>query len=693
MTNSPNKAIKSFSRKIFAWITCAVFAFYLLPTPEAHAATASLSLSPSSGSFEVESTFDVSIFLNTQGNVVNTIDLALRYPQDKLQLVSSGTGKSIVGLWTSQPKYNNQTGTMELTGGIPGGVNVERGLITSLTFRVKAVGTAVVRFERTRILLNDGLGTEVLTQAQNSLYELSLPPPAGPVVVSDTHPDQTQWYRSNTLSLRWGIEAGADGFSYVISDNPADVPDEISEGVRRDITYRNLGDGRKYFHIRALRDGQWGGITHFALNIDTTAPADFEVEVVPSAKTSRPQPVLQFSTTDAASGTDHYEIKLVPLTEGATPQANDEEIFIEAKSPYIPDSLEKGSYDFIVRAFDKAGNYREVKQRLDIVPVIFRFIANRGFEIGSALVIPWWLIFLLLFIILILLFILARRARHWHWHVDRRRTAMELPDPLRVQMEELEKYRAKYGRLAAIALLLCASMLTGGPHAYAQDEAVKSDVFEAPMFTTISKQITNEEIFYIGGKAGSANAEVILYVQNVQTAETLSETIKSDKNGDWFYRHDSFLATGQYVLWAQARSGNQLSPPSPQTTIEVEETAIQFGATRISYATLYLILLVLALVVLAGLIWYIIYHASQGRRKHALMQKEITDVHESLSRGFAVFNRDIQAELEIIKKAKLSQKLSQEEHEREEQLLKDLDNIQQYIKREVWDVERLEGSR
>jgi len=677
--------------KALAVLACAVFAFSVFTgIPTAQAAVATISLSPSSGSFQVDSTFDVSIFLNTQGNSVNTIDLALRYPPDKLQLVSSGTGKSIIGLWTSQPKYNNQTGLMELTGGVPGGVNVERGLITTLTFRVKSMGTAVVRFERTRVLLNDGLGTEVLTQTQNSLYELTLPPPSGPVVVSDTHPDQTRWYRDNNVSLRWGVEAGADGFSYMISDNPGDIPDEISEGGRRDQSYRSLGDGRRYFHIRALRGGQWGGTTHFALNIDITAPAEYEIEIIPGARTSRTQPVIQFSTTDALSGTDHYELKLVPLTMDATVPVESESIFIEAQSPYIPQTLEKGNYDVIVRAYDKAGNYREVTQRLSIVTAVFRFIGDKGFEVRSSLMIPWWLIFILLLVILVMLAILARRARMWHDHVHDRRESKALPTPVQTQMDELQKYRERYGKLAAVALMLAASLF-GGLGANAQGTTVLEDVFDAPLITTLSANITNEEIFYIGGKAGTASAEVVLYIQNIQTAETLSETIQSDKAGNWFYRHDAFLATGRYVLWAQSRSGSQLSPPSPQVQIEVEETAVQFGATRISYATLYLVMLVLSLLILIGMVIYIIYHAGQGKRKHALMQKEIAEAEESLRRGFAVLSRDIKAELDIMHRAKLSQKLSAEQQEKEAMLLKDLDDMQQFVSKEVWDIERLEN--
>ncbi len=671
----------------------AAFAFQLSPAKSAQAAvTSTLFLSPSSGTFVVDSTFDVSVFLNTQGNTVNTIDLAIKYPPDKLQLVSSGTGKSIIGLWTSQPKYNNQTGTLELTGGIPGGVKVDKGLITTLTFRVKAVGSAVVKFDRTRVLLNDGLGTEVLTQNQNSLYELILPPPAGPVVVSETHPDQTQWYRSNTVILKWLLEEGADGFSYIISDQPIDVPDEISEGVQRDVVYRNLADGRKYFHIRALRAGSWGGTTHFALNIDTSPPAEFKPEVTPSARTDRTQPVIQFATTDSLSGTDHYELKLVSLKLSKANVSSDDAIFIEAQSPYIPTELSLGNYDIIIRAYDKAGNYREATQRIEIVSGYLKFVSKRGL-VFAGYTFPWWILLLIMLIIIIALWILGRRMHLWHRQVHSQLNTGELPSELESQMDELQKYRARYGKMAVILLAAFMSLsLFSGAQAQTR-EATKAEVLDSPLITTVSQNITNDEIFYIGGKTGRANAEVVLYMQNLQTAETISETLSSDKNGEWFYRHNTFLNAGNYVFWAQTKSGNELSPPSPQVRVSVEETAVQFGATRISYATMYLILFVAALIILISLVIYIIYHGVRGRKKHAIMLTQLSEAQESLRRGFAVLNRDIQAELETIHKVKLNQKLSQEEREREEQLLRDLDDIQQHVSKEIWDIENAEHVR
>ena len=66
--------------------------------------------------------------------------------------------------------------------------------------------------------------------------------------------------------------------------------------------------------------------------------------------------------------------------------------------------------------------------------------------------------------------------------------------------------------------------------------------------------------------------------------------------------------------------------------------------------------------------------------------KELLVAVESILRGFAVLRRDIEAELEVIKKAKLGKELSAEEKKREEELLRDLNWAERYIGKEIWDV-------
>lgn len=644
---------------------------------------ARLIISPTSATFEVGSTFTVSILLDTEGESINAFDVVLKFPPDKLQVVSPSVGKSITEIWTGPPQYNNRTGIVRLKGGITNGITVSQGLITELIFRVRQVGTGILSFgESTTVLLNDGKGTEALSDTTRGVYHFVLPPPAGPTVASETHPDQTLWHSRSDVIFRWGNEGtGIAGYSYMISKDPIDVPDNISEGGRTNVTYSDLSDGTQYFHIKSLRGDVWGGVTHFAINVDTEPPAEFPVTISPSAYTTNTKPIVLFESTDVHSGMDYYEMKVISLSPT---QTSDEIFFIEVQSRQILE-LEYGRYDIVIRAHDQAGNIREVVKRVTIVGSLFRVIPGGGLQIGTFPTIPWSISSLSVIFIIGALTYVARRSRKWHVTYRNRSGKHAIKEEMKGKLDELKKYRGKYTKVV-IALILFTSVLFRVDTVFAQSE----QSLPPPIITTVSKNISNEDIFYVGGKAGNTGGEVVLYLQNMQTGEVFNWMVLVEERNEWFYRHDSFLTSGDYTIWAQQRLGDQISAPSPQQNLQVRTTAIQFGSSRFSLETLYLIIAIILLIVIISLLGYILFHVYHGRKWRKRFLKEVHEAEEALRHGFMVLRRDIQAELGIVKQMKLKGALAQEEERREAQLLEDLDSIEKNIGREIMDIEELE---
>jgi len=583
---------------------------------------------------------------------------------------------------------NNQTGRIQLQGGIPGGITTSNGLITTVTFRVISVGNAFVRFlDDSVVLLHDGLGTDALSDTGTGIYTLILPPPAGPTVVSQTHPEQSVWYPNPNITFTWASQEDVDGYSWVFNKEPVDIPDDIIDGSRTRVGYTNLGDGIYYFHIKAFRRQSWGGITHFAAKVDASPPAEFPIGIEGSSRTTNRQPSIRFATTDALSGMDHYTLKIVPLSLNAAPPDGgapvNQPLFIEVESPYVTSPLELGRYDVIVRAHDKAGNYREVVKHFSIVSSPFQFIRGEGLQITSTFLISWTWFWILSVLLILALSYGGVRVAKWHRDFDIKRAEKILPKQVKEQLEELKNYRKKYGSKIAVLLLFLFGAAWGSQPVLAQEAELAP-----PLITTISREISNNEIFYVGGKTGVSFGEVTIYLQNLRTGETFSYNVSSDRQGDWFYRHDAFLSSGGYQLWTQGRVADQVSPPSPQIQITVGSTAIQFGASRISYEVLYLILVVILLFVLLGLLGYIVFHGYYGRKERGRLMKEVREAEESVRRGFAVLRRDIEAELAFVNKLKLSKTLSDEENAMEEQLLKDFKEVERYIGKEIWDIEK-----
>ncbi|MDO8264970.1 MAG: cohesin domain-containing protein [Candidatus Parcubacteria bacterium] len=207
------------------------------------AQTASLYLAPSSGSFLTGSTFSVSVFVNTEGNEINAVSAEITFPPEILQITSPAAGTSFITEWITPPNYSNEKGIISFRGGIPWGIKTSAGLVSTITFRTVASGKAKISFgKNSRILLNDGKGTDILTTIINGEYNIIIPPPEGPIVFSPTHPEPNVWYSDANPSFSWEKEAGISDFSWSIDQNPNGRPDSIGEGLQNITSFTDLDD-------------------------------------------------------------------------------------------------------------------------------------------------------------------------------------------------------------------------------------------------------------------------------------------------------------------------------------------------------------------------------------------------------------------------------------------------------------------
>lgn len=676
--------------KLGLLVFVAVFSFWLANPVEA----STFSITPSSGTYSVGSTFDVTVVLDTQGQSVNAIQMQLAFPPDKLQLVSPQVGNSIIQIYTTPPRYDNALGTVSIVGGIPNGINVSSGLVAKLTFRVRSLGTATMRFTgESQALLNDGQGTNSLNNTAGASFKLELPPSQGPLVLSDSHPDQEKWYRDNNVRLRWddGLPP-AQGYSYTISDNATDIPDDVSETGSTSVDYKSVPEGISYFHIKALRDGRWGGVTRYTLRIDTTAPADFNIKVSPSERTFVTQPTLQFVSGDSLSGFERFEVKIVPLkVDGRNGAPGESLLFAEAQSPYQLPELLYGTYEIIIRAYDKAGNIRDVTQRLEITDSWLWFIGPNGVTLLSGKQISWNVIMpvviSLLFLLLILAYLVYRWFRHHHIQV----TEYKHPDHIEEKLAELQFYKQKYGKITSailLGVLMSASILFSGLGA---NKNVLAAEITPPTIETYSEFIKDDELFYVAGRTVEPNTEVVVHLQNMVDGQAFNFSSISDKRGDWIYRHSSFLPGGKYIVWAHAKSGEELSVPSPQVELDVKPVALNWGGSRITYQTIYLVAISVLGVTVVLLSLFIVIALILARRKRLQFANTVRLAEQGLQHGFMALKRDLEAELALMQRATLGGEMAGEANVRAEQLRQDLKNIEDLVGRETVEMERFAG--
>ena len=376
----------------------------------------------------------------------------------------------------------------------------------------------------------------------------------------------------------------------------------------------------------------------------------------------------------------------------------DTPFFIETNSPYSQ-RLEIGRYNVVVRAFDKAVNYFQAERRLTIANPIFEIIQERGIRLGGSLLIPWKYAAVIGLVLLLLLASFVYQLWHWHRRFEESLAAGAHTHPaIASKLQELEAKRREYksGGLKLLWWLLVFVMsgfIFFAPPAQAQTATTTSTAdIEPPVITLFPKSLSNDEILYIGGRAGAPNAAVQIYLQNIETGATQTKSALTDKSGAWFYTFPNFLSSGKYIIWTQLRVGEAVSPPSSQMAIEVAPAAFQFGSRRLSYEDLYLILFLAFALTTLLLIAAIIYFNHRYQEKKRRLLREISEAEESIRRGFALLRHDIEAELAIVRKFRMSRELSMEEKLREEKMLKDLDSVSRYLGHEVWEIEQAEKS-
>lgn len=148
---------------------------------------ATLVLSPNVGAYKVGNSYAIDILLNTHGQNVVAVAAYLNYNPSMFRVVSVDTSGSI---FTSEARnvIDNVNGKIEIVRGIPTpGINTTSGKVATLNIKGlsdSAPLTDNFSFDFTagstnesNIILNDGLGTDIISGVDNGRYTLDGTPP------------------------------------------------------------------------------------------------------------------------------------------------------------------------------------------------------------------------------------------------------------------------------------------------------------------------------------------------------------------------------------------------------------------------------------------------------------------------------------------------------------------------------------
>jgi hypothetical protein len=381
---------------ISALLRTVVFVVLCFVAPHADAAT--LKLNPSTGVYTVGKTFTVSVVLSTDGKSVNAADGQISFNPRELSVTGATRGSSIFNLWTEEPTFSNSAGTVSFGGGSPTGYTGASGNIISVTFKALGAGTPKVSFKSGSVLAADGMGTNVLTGMNGGTYTVAAATespapeqiieyvapantPKAPTITSETHPDQTKWYKEKTAKLSWNAPSDVVALRTLLDTSAGTVPTIVYDAPFSKKTLDNLAEGVSYFHIQFKNKDGWGKVSHYKFAIDSKSPESFTITEATTTDVVTSGTILLFTYEDI-SPIDTYTIQI----DGA------EQIeFKDEKNTkrYTLPALSPGRHTIIVEAFDSAGNSTTATHSITVAafekPVFIEFPSRINTEVIPAI--------------------------------------------------------------------------------------------------------------------------------------------------------------------------------------------------------------------------------------------------------------------------------------------------------------------
>jgi hypothetical protein len=235
-------------------------------------------------------------------------------------------------------------------------------VINSAGSTITSPRSRYIQYQAT-LLTSDNSVTPILNEIT---ITYSLNTASAPISIA---PENNTWINNSRPTFNWTFndnEGDSQSYYVVEIDGDSDFSsiDHTSNYINSPIEYwvpiAEIPDGIWNWHVRT--EDNYGKLSDnsssMVLKIDKTPPVKFMPNADPSSWTNNSQPTISFSTTDASSGIDHYEVSIDNIT------------FSEQVSPYILEEQMEGIHNITIRAYDLANNYYDgyVNVYIDLTP-------------------------------------------------------------------------------------------------------------------------------------------------------------------------------------------------------------------------------------------------------------------------------------------------------------------------------------
>jgi hypothetical protein len=340
---------------IFAggWLT-------LLPFVSHAAGSASASLNPSVTEVKAGERFAVDIFVQPNGEALDTVRLNLKYPADLLSVDSFALGNLFE---RSSPgnSVNEDAGELSQGGFTLEGPVTAEGVFGTVTFLAEKAGRGEIEILGTSRLISGGIEKIDTGSLQGATVTIVAEerPLLNVLLTSTTHSDQERWYQRGEGSAEFSFTLDGEGeiARWLTAFDRTPEGGAVTETADSPLRVSVTDDGIWYFHVKGvLTDGTETATAHYKLQIDS-APPNAIVPTTDDVKLSDGEgTTLYFGTTDDLSGISHYEVSI----NGS--------VYERMESPVEIEDLAVGDYAIEVKAVDKAENVMYGRTAIRVYP-------------------------------------------------------------------------------------------------------------------------------------------------------------------------------------------------------------------------------------------------------------------------------------------------------------------------------------
>ncbi len=317
----------------------------------------------------------IAIKLSTGGEAINAVEAVINYDPEAAKVLDIITTNSFCrqDLFITKT-IDNENGVIDIACFLPNpGFSDPKGIVAELLIQPLKSGQFSLRFgDETKVLANDGLGTNVLRMAIDGSYNIvsydNQQNIEGPLTIfSYTHPNSARWYKRKNVHFFWPGIKGAI-YRYALNKIPDFIPGEENITSENSLSFDVDKDGIYYFHLLPEKDNDTKTIIHYKIMIDSTPPLPPIIKA--SHKMIEPGEMVRFDFTaeDELSGIQKgFYVKF------------DEGIFLPVAPPLYMPFLNLGKYFVVIRIFDKAGNFNDSMIEINVqmkntASLIFRLI-------------------------------------------------------------------------------------------------------------------------------------------------------------------------------------------------------------------------------------------------------------------------------------------------------------------------------